>query len=77
MRHLVSAYLEPFDELAKGIRLPKGATLAAWKLVGVLLALVPNLERLSIQVQDEGGFPPQPLRRCILLLVGEPQTSLA
>jgi hypothetical protein len=32
-------------------------SLAGWKLVGALLVLVPNLERLSLQVADLGGVP--------------------
>ncbi|KAK4151571.1 hypothetical protein C8A00DRAFT_35769 [Chaetomidium leptoderma] len=47
----VSEYLGPFD----GFR--QRADLAGWKLVGALLALVPNLERLSLQVKDPGGVP--------------------
>jgi hypothetical protein len=52
----LSEYLDPFDKFQKGIDL-KGANLAGWKLVGALLALVPNLERLSLQVKDLGGVP--------------------
>jgi hypothetical protein len=53
----LSEYLDAFDEFQKGIYLPKGANLAGWKLVGALLALVPNLERLSLQVKDLGAVP--------------------
>ncbi|KAL2183568.1 hypothetical protein L209DRAFT_782661 [Thermothelomyces heterothallicus CBS 203.75] len=54
----LSEYLGPFDEfLRRRIHHRKGASLAGWKLVGALLALVPNLERLSLQVADVGGVP--------------------
>ncbi|AEO61107.1 hypothetical protein MYCTH_2310975, partial [Thermothelomyces thermophilus ATCC 42464] len=55
----LSEYLDPFDEFLKRRTRHhrKGASLAGWKLVGALLALVPNLERLSLQVADVGGVP--------------------
>jgi hypothetical protein len=53
----LSEYLDPFNEFRKRIDPRKRASLAGWKLVGALLALVPNLERLSLQVVDWGGVP--------------------
>jgi hypothetical protein len=52
----LSNYFDLFDEFQKGLYL-RGANLAGWKLAGMLLALVPNLERLSLQVKDPGGVP--------------------
>jgi hypothetical protein len=53
----LSEYLDPFDEFFKRIYHRKGASLAGWKLIGVLMVLVPNLEWLSLQVADVGGIP--------------------
>ncbi len=50
-------YLASFDTSQQRRRRPKGKSLTGWKLVGALLALVPNLERLSIQVKDSGDVP--------------------
>jgi hypothetical protein len=54
----LSEYLGPFDEFQKYISLPKGANLAGWKLVGALIALAPDLERMSFKVRELGGVPP-------------------
>ncbi|KAH6850491.1 hypothetical protein B0I37DRAFT_115475 [Chaetomium sp. MPI-CAGE-AT-0009] len=53
----LSDYLDPFDGFRKRFRDCKDATFPGWKLVGALLALAPNLERLSLQVFGVGGVP--------------------
>ncbi|KAK4106453.1 hypothetical protein N658DRAFT_414625 [Parathielavia hyrcaniae] len=55
---LLSEYLDAFDLLREPrVSFPGPQRHPGWKLVGVLLASAPNLERLSLQVEGTGCVP--------------------
>ncbi|KAL2126328.1 hypothetical protein VTI74DRAFT_1175 [Chaetomium olivicolor] len=53
----LSEYHSSFEDMRRQYPYPEALKLGGWKLVGMLLALVPNLERLSLQVNEPGGIP--------------------
>ena len=54
----LAEYVVAFDERQRDHWFSKGGgTVAGLELLGVFLALVPNLERLSLQLKETGGLP--------------------
>jgi hypothetical protein len=53
----LSKYHSSFGDMRRQYHYPGALNFGGWKSIGMLLALVPNLERLSLQVNGLGGIP--------------------